>query len=191
MMMPEEDPQPAGLWAKPSPLGYGAAMDSLGTVASPLLAGFAMASVIVVAVSPGSLRWPGVAMLGLAVAAVAFLGALETSFNAKRYLWSASDAAGWWPETMSGTAGERVLAGQQWAAFRRWQRWSSWSRRLYNAGLLVLLAGLSAALPPPPGDHQQAALRWAAAGVVAVALAAEVVWMVIAYRLATAGRGRL
>jgi hypothetical protein len=37
MMLPEEMPQPAGRWAKPSPLGYGAAMDSLGTVASPLL----------------------------------------------------------------------------------------------------------------------------------------------------------
>lgn len=188
MMMPEERPQPAELWAKPSPIGYAAAMDSLGTVASPLLAGFALASVIVIAATPGSLRWLGVAMLGLAVAAVAFLDALETSFNARRYLWSASDAADWWPETQSGTAGERILAEQQWAAFRRWESWSSWSRRLYHVGLLVLLAGLSAALPPPPGDHQQAALRWAAAGVVAVAFVAEAVWMVIAYRLAVVNR---
>lgn len=55
-------------------------------------------------------------------------------------------------------------------------------------GLLVLLAGLSAALPPP-GDHQQAVLRWAAAGVVAVAFVAEAVWVVIAYSLGTARRG--
>jgi hypothetical protein len=30
MMLPEEMPRPAGRWAKPGSLGYGAAMDSLG-----------------------------------------------------------------------------------------------------------------------------------------------------------------
>jgi hypothetical protein len=35
-------------WRKPAPLGYGNAIDSVGTVGSSLLAGFSLASVIIV-----------------------------------------------------------------------------------------------------------------------------------------------
>jgi hypothetical protein len=46
-------------WRKPSPLGYGNAIDAVGSVASPLLAGFSLASVIVVANDARHFRWPG------------------------------------------------------------------------------------------------------------------------------------
>jgi hypothetical protein len=46
-------------WRKPAPLGCGNAIDSVGTVGSSLLAGFSLASVIVVTSAAGQFRWPG------------------------------------------------------------------------------------------------------------------------------------
>jgi hypothetical protein len=55
------------MWSKPAPLGYGNSIDSVAGVASPLLAGFSLASVIVVSDDARNFRWPGAAILALAV----------------------------------------------------------------------------------------------------------------------------
>jgi hypothetical protein len=55
-------------WRKPAPLGYGGAIDSVGTVGSSLLAGFSLASVIVVTSAARQFRWPGAAVLALSAA---------------------------------------------------------------------------------------------------------------------------
>jgi hypothetical protein len=68
------------------------------TVACPLLAGFAFASVIIIADDSLNFRWPGVGIPALSIAAISFFGALEASFNSKRYIWSPTDVATWWPE---------------------------------------------------------------------------------------------
>lgn len=169
-------------WSKPSPLGYSAAMDTVGTVASPLLAGFALASVVVISDNSSNFRWPGIGILALSVAAISFLGALEASFNARRFIWSAADVADWWPEIKHGSDDEDNLRAEQARAFRLWENWVGWARRMYNGGLLALLVGLSAAIPPPPGTHVEAVLRWVAAGVVFMAFIAELSWMTIAAR---------
>jgi hypothetical protein len=46
-------------WRKPAPLGYGNAIDSVGAVGSSLLAGFSLASVIVVTGEAGAFRLAG------------------------------------------------------------------------------------------------------------------------------------
>jgi hypothetical protein len=53
-------------WRQPAPLSYGHAIDSVGTVGSSLLAGFSVASVIVVTSEASAFRWPGAAVLALA-----------------------------------------------------------------------------------------------------------------------------
>jgi hypothetical protein len=152
-------------------------MDSVGTVASPLLAGFALASVVVISDDSGNFRWPGAGILALSVAAVLFLGALEASFNGRRYIWSPADVAAWWPEVQAGSVDEALLRAEQRQAFDRWSQWAGWARRLYNGALLALLAGLGCVIPPPPSTHAETALRWGAAGVVAAAFIAELGWM--------------
>ena len=64
-------------WRKPAPMGYGNAIDSVGTVGSSLLAGFSLASVIVVTSAAGQFRWPGAAVLALATAAVVLIAAVQ------------------------------------------------------------------------------------------------------------------
>jgi hypothetical protein len=85
-------------WRKPAPLGYGNAIDSVGTVGSALLAGFSLASVIVVTSAAGQFRWPGAAVLALAAAAVALIASVQFTYNTRQFLWSGADVRDWWPE---------------------------------------------------------------------------------------------
>ena len=135
-------------WRKPSPLGYANAIDSLGAVASPLLAGFSLASVIIVRDDAANFRWPGAVTLALAVAAVLLVGAVQCAYNARQYLWSSADVADWWPDMQEGSDREQLLRDQQAEAFHRWEAWTKWTRITYDLGILALLAGLALALPP-------------------------------------------
>lgn len=170
-------------WRKPAPLSYGNAIDSVGSVAAPLLAGFSLASVIVVSDDSANFRWPGAAILALTIAAVMFVGAVQCSYNARQYLWSASDVSSWWPEVKAGTELEDLLRDEQAEAFRRWTAWSRWIRITYNYGILALLAGLGLGLAPLHGNGAQAAMRWVSMGVAFAACAGEVSWFVaVAWR---------
>jgi len=53
--------------------------DSVGTVASPLLAGFSLASVIAVVEEPTKFYWEGATIIGLTVAAITLIAAVQTS----------------------------------------------------------------------------------------------------------------
>lgn len=165
-------------WLKPAPLGYGNAIDSVGSVASPLLAGFSLASVIVVADGADHFRWPGAVLLALGSAAVILIGTVQCAYNARQYLWSASDVSTWWPDMKEGSERETLLRGEQSAAFRRWQEWARWTRITYDCGILALLVGLALALPPQHGTSTQDNLRWAACGVAFAACAGEAGWIV-------------
>lgn len=168
-------------WRKPSPLGYGNAIDSVGSVASPLLAGFSLASVIVVADDAHHFRWPGAVVLALAIAAVSLIGTVQCAFNARQYLWSASEVSSWWPDMEEGTEREKLLRDEQEAFFYRWQMWARWTRATYAYGILALLAGLALALPPAHGTGTQSSLRWVACGVAFAACAGEAAWIVTVY----------
>lgn len=164
-------------WRKPAPLGYGSATDSVGSVAAPLLAGFSLASVIVVSDDATNFRWPGAVILALAIAAVMFIGSVQCAFNARQYLWSGAEVSDWWPEMKEGTELETLLRGEQSAAFHRWQAWTRWTRMTYNLGILALLAGLGLGLAPRQGSGVQESLRWAAVGMAFAACAGEAFWI--------------
>jgi hypothetical protein len=166
------------IWSKPAPLGYGNSIDSVAGVASPLLAGFSLASVIVVSEDAKNFRWAGAAILALVIAAVVLIGAVQCGYNARQYLWSGAEAQEWWPQMRGGSELETLLAGEQSEAFRRWQAWSSWTRLTYDCGILALLAGLALVLPPQHETGIQNALRWAASGVALFACAGEVAWII-------------
>lgn len=167
-------------WRKPAPLGYANAVDSVGAVASPLLAGFSLTTVVLISDDQADFRWPGAAILALAVAAVLLLGAVECAFNARKYIWSADDVRAWWPDMEDGSNREQLLRAQQDRAFHRWQAWSLWTRRAYNVGIIALLVALGLALPPKHGTDTQSSLRWVASGVAFLSCAGEIAWFAIA-----------
>jgi len=168
-------------WRKPAPLGYGNAIDSVGSVASPLLAGFSLASVIVVADDADHFRWPGATVLALGIAAAILIGAVQCAYNARQYLWSASEVSNWWPDMKEGSERETLLRGEQSVGFHHWEVWARWTRITYYCGILALLAGLALALPPQHGTGMQNSLRWAACGVVFAACFGEAVWIAMGY----------
>lgn len=167
-------------WRKPAPLGYRSAMDSLGSVAAPLLAGFSLASVIIVSDDSVNFRWPGAVALALATAAVVLIGSVQCAYYARQYLWSGAEVLDWWPEMKADTGLETLLRHEQAEAFYRWVGWIRWARTTYDFGILALLAGLGLGLVPPHDSGLQNSLRWAAAGVAFTACVGEAAWMVIA-----------
>jgi hypothetical protein len=162
-------------WRKPAPLGYGNAIDSVGTVGSSLLAGFSLASVIVVTSEAGKFRWPGATVLALTAAAVLLIAAVQCTYNTREFLWSGADVHSWWPELRPDSELETRLREEQAEAFGRWQFWAKRARTANSFGVLILLAGLALALPPPAAAAQ-GGLRWAAFGVTAVGCAGQASW---------------
>jgi hypothetical protein len=149
-----------------------------------MLAGFSLASVVLVSEGAANFRWPGAAMLGLAIAAISLIGAVQCAFNARQYIWSATDVLEWWPDMQENSEREDQLRAEQDAAFRRWQVWTTWTRRTYALGILALLAALALALPPQHAMGMQGSLRWAASGVAFLACASEACWTVVNSRRA-------
>jgi hypothetical protein len=95
-------------------------------------------------------------VLALATAAVALIASVQFTYNTRQFLWSAADVRGWWPELPENSELETRLRGEQAESFGRWQAWARWARTAHGAGVLILLAGLALALPPPPGGAQGA-----------------------------------
>ncbi len=111
------------------------------TSVSAFLAGFSLAAVVVIANTPDSFRWPGVAVLALTIASVVLVAAAQGSRNGAYY----------------------------YEEFR-WH-WRNVIWVAYHGGIVALLAGLGAALVPvegvagKPGVGGQQGLRLAAACV--------------------------
>jgi hypothetical protein len=154
-------------WAKPTPLGAAAAVESLSGVAAPLLAGFGLAAITVVAQAPERLRWPGLSMIALAGAVVLLMFSVQAGYLARTFLYSPGDLDDWWPD-------HRDDDHRQWlhetheADFDRWRVWSTRSRRGYNIGSLTLTLALATIVAPPAGA-QEATLRWVGAAVPLIA----------------------
>jgi len=127
-------------------------IDSLGTVTLPLLAGFSITSVVVVSDDARSFRWPGLTILVLTFAALVLLGAVQSAYHARVYL-SNDD-----PD------------------YDKAVHWVRWTRRLYDFGLLALLAGLGLVVVPLHYSGGEADFRWAAVGLALCAFIVEFVW---------------
>ena len=129
-------------------------INSVGTVTLPLLAGFSVASVVIVSDDPAKFRWPGATILALIFAALVLIVAVQCAYHAHVYL-STKD-----PDDEKG------------------QFWARLTRRFYDAGLFTLLVGLALVVASPyHATGTQADLRWAAFGLACFACLCEVVWV--------------
>lgn len=79
-------------------------------------------------------------ILGLVIAAILLVGAVQCSFNARQYIWSAADVLTWWPDVEEDSPREARLRAEQDLAFGRWRVWVKWARITYDIGILALLA---------------------------------------------------
>lgn len=170
--MPDERPQ---RWHWPAPLGYGEAINQVTTVAAPLLAGFALTFIGLVL--SASVRWPGLSLLVLTLAASALVASLQFGFHARRHLYSAEDLHAWVQTDASTAEVTRYWQGVQERDLAYWRRWSHRARWTYNGGIVLLAAGVALALAPPNSvGGIDAVFRWSAAGIAALAAGSEGIW---------------
>lgn len=160
----------------PDPYGAFAAVDSLGGVASPLLAGFAVTLIALVLQIEAALRWPDAALALLAFAAVLFLQVVQLNARAKGYAVTPAQAKEWYDDLNAPGRREVVF----WELRHHHQCWSHLVRQTrtrYNLGILALLAGTATMLVPREGTGLGAA-RLAAIVVIAIGAAVEILEMV-------------
>jgi len=176
-------------WRKPSPLGYGQALEAASTVAAPLLAGFSIAFVGVVGADADKFRWPGQAMLLSLCAGIALVAAIQCGFTARKFLYSPAELSEWWtPEDLKVAGRAERLREEQRAAFAIWQRWAGYSRHAYNLGIVLFAAAAGTVVAPPHAiGGEQAFLRWCGMALAMGAAAAE---LSLAFLIPPIGRWR-
>jgi MFS family permease len=185
MTVPPQGPDPQDYlpWGAtpPAPLGLSNAYQAVGEVAAPLLAGFSVTLIGVVAQAPDSLRWPGAVLIALTLAAGLLLTCVQFAFFARRSYWTRDDLLQWYAEEPR----EPLLQEFKKMHKRHIGEWAAWRERArftYNAGLAVLALAIALTLVPPERyghsrvSSSEAGLRWVAAGLAMAFGVAEIVW---------------
>ena len=172
-------------WQSPVPFGRGAATDTMTGIAAPLLAGFSLALLGVVAQAPSSFLLPGPALFTLTATTILMVGCVQLGFRARSYLYSAADISSWWPEPRPSIVTE-ALQRQQAGHFAQWLLWSNRARVAYNASIITLALGVALVLAPP-GSYDagrilvsvpESNIRWAGCALAAAAGVGELGWAI-------------
>lgn len=153
----------------------------MGTIAAPLLGGFSIAMVGVVAQASDRFRWPGFSLTFLALAAAGFIVCIQCGFWARQYLVRPDEVAAWY-QYQADPAGDvlRRLAANQLKLVELYFGWVERTKSSYRFALVSLIAGFGSVLPPTgegPGS-EQASWRWLAACIAAALLIFELFWII-------------
>lgn len=158
----------------PPTSAYVQVVDKLGTIAAPLLAGFALTliGVLVGADAAKTVRWPDYVLAALTVAAIAFLFAVQCTITAMQFTLTRDEHAARTP----GLAPEHreVAYADAMATFRQW---SERARLALAGGVALLLLGLVGVLLPPGPLGEISAGRIVALVAAVAALAYELWWL--------------
>jgi len=164
-------------WRLPVAYGSAAALQAIGTVAAPLLAGFSFTLGGLVLSTPDRIRWPNATLLLFVAAGVALITAVQAAAWARRWDVTPGELLGWWPnfDDMPEARREELYQEQRSHAERH-ARWSRATQTAYDAGILLLLAGVTL-LVVPVGGWRLGSARTLAAIVAGVAFLGEIVWV--------------
>ena len=168
-------------WKVPSPCGAPAAVETLSTIAAPLLAGFSITLAGVIIQASERFRFPGIALLLLVIAGVLLLSCVQCGFWARHYYMRPGDAIEWWPDYESNLHRRKMLVNEQRQSYARYKRWSKLARHTYSFGIVVFLLGIMVTLIPT-GAGWQSKVQWGAVSVAALAAAGELIWLMSASR---------
>jgi hypothetical protein len=163
-------------WEVPSEYGYAAAIQSMGTIAAPLLAGISFALAVQVQDAPGSFYATG-ALLLLVAGAFGFVASVQFAFRARQFSVTPTEIEMWHPNPSEPARREMLRTEQRYcmANHRAWAKWAGWA---YDFGIVAFSLGVTAALVPPAGlggasNGRVAVVVLALAGVVA-----EIGWLI-------------
>ncbi|MGI5128771.1 hypothetical protein ACQEVB_18335 [Pseudonocardia sp. CA-107938] len=179
------DPGAIDPWGAPppAPLGSAAAGQAVSDIAAPVLAGFVVTLIGVVAQNPESFLLPGLAIVVMLVAMIAFVVSVTCGFRARQFLWTRADLLAWYDGPIAA-----ALDGAYRAMHRRdiatWARWRARVSASYNVGIVALFLGVALVCLPParyggePVSGTEAVLRYVAGTLAAGAGVGELFWWV-------------
>lgn len=173
-------PLPHASPRRPGTPGIPATMDALTSVAAPLLAGAAIATIGVLCTDSAAFRWPALSMLLFTWAAISLVACVQISIRARRFLYTRDEFLTWTP---SGAELDREITEAESAIrnehFERWLGLSMVATWAYQAGVCLLALGTSALLIPKAGTSTgDAVLRWIAIGSILSMLALHAVLVI-------------
>jgi hypothetical protein len=142
----------------------------MGSVAAPLLAGFAVTVIALIITAPNQFRWVNPTLILLAAAAFALIACLQFTFRARLYAVSPAEIEQWWPDFDTPMRQEQLQREQR-RHLTDYERWADRSRWAYNFGILFFLGGFTTALIPT-GSISGARLFLIIAAAVLVAVEA-------------------
>jgi len=148
------------------------ALDSITSVAAPLLAAGGLALIGTIVQASEHVRWSGIALLVLTAAVVALVLAVQLGAWARRSVVTPAQIAEWWPMMAADRRWQRVRS-HQWRAQARFRAWEHRAASAFRYGLWLLWVGVALSLVP------KSSLSPARAAAVSVALASavgEVIW---------------
>jgi hypothetical protein len=161
-------------WLVRYPLGTTDALRSMGTVAAPLLGGFALATLAVLLTSDAQTRFAGPATLALALASTMFVLCVQFTVTALLYSATPAERTDWLPPEPDDPSVTLRLQRVQRKDHQLQGKYLTRAKITYDIGIVSLLAALLAMVAP---DHWPS---WRAAAflVVAAGLALELLWII-------------
>jgi hypothetical protein len=178
---------PEPRWDVPSPYGYAAAIESMGLVSAPLLAGFSVTLAVLVVQDDDAFHWASAALFLFVGAALAFIATIQFTFRARQYTVTPPEIEMWWSNPEE--AGRREMLRREQRYYRgEHDRWTRLARGAYEVAIICFLLALAILLIPPGGVGEASNGRIA---VIALALAGfigEAAW-IARTRLSRASKG--
>lgn len=169
------------LWAEPEHPNLATALGGYVGSGAPLIAGFELAAVVVVLVSPdvaSSIPLVGPAIVAMVVSASLMVLSIRYGFWAVSYWTTPAERIMWNPAAAVRLAPldrERRRLAARMAYFRKLRRRAE---HLFEAGLIVFLVAVVLVLIPDRWHADSASWRWAAAGWAGLMLLIHLTWSV-------------
>lgn len=166
------------------PLGTPSAIGSLYAVAAPLLGGFSFTLVALMMDMAGNTAAPEnisprflLPAIGVfAFAGIVFIGTVQAGMRAQQNFATPSEYRDWYGIETGETLRDQAYQEQQ----RRqsdFETWASWTRFLYNLGVVAFLSGVTLLTVPVSFDTPS---RWLLVAVPMFGLLAELIWIGVA-----------
>jgi hypothetical protein len=146
-MAPQKD-----FWSKPHPLGHATSTTTFASVASPLLAGFAIAAIVsLVGRADRGLRGDlAITFFAMAIACLVF--AIQSGSAAAGRHVSIGERIALYPDKISDPDRVHEIRSEQWRDEDIASHHRLLTQHAYNTGILGFLSGLLCVALPGPGD---------------------------------------
>lgn len=168
---------PKPRWDVPGSYGYAGAIETMGSVSAPLLAGLNVALAALVIVNASDFHYTNLTLLLLLSATLALISTVQFGFRAKQFETTPSAIEEWWPDHADDERLRQLRAEQRYHS-RMYSLWANRARRAYNVGIACSLLGTAALLVPVGGFENATDGRLAVIAVPLLGFVGEIAWTV-------------